>query len=373
MIAASAIDARLVDNADNADDDERLEVPLSPEDDPRLATGGNGPNSLRRQRWRRLTSQQRTAVLLSTLPPEVRGAPDLDWEVLPQYLGFYVAFGVAGSRSDRATWALAAAILAANGFDSAAYQAYLKRAAAIVDELRARFALASARDMTWERWLAFGRDAAAMQRLEKSLTTYYSLVNRHMRDYYQHLDPAPRVELERWFLPEMPRRFIDKCVPWEANKRASEQRRKAKTDVLRPLAITLIAIALERRKAAQRFITWFRAQPRTRKPITRKTAKRRRNMPRASTAPQPTPRDPLLERPKRRLVDRIRALEVENTELVRAATRLALTQQEIEAQNMELCAQLVAMQRNLQIVIAEHPVATRDGLEIHVSTTESLR
>ena len=76
---------------------------------------------------------------------------------------------------------------------------------------------------------------------------------------------------------------------------------------------------------------------------------------------------------KRRLVDRIRALEVENTELVRAATRLALTQQEIEAQNMELCAQLVAMQRNLQIVIAEHPVATRDGLEIHVSTTESLR
>jgi hypothetical protein len=115
-------------------------------------------------------------------------------------------------------------------------------------DVRMRRSSASAREMTWERWLAFGRDAAAMQRLEKSLTTYYSLVNGHTRDYYQHLDPARRVELEPWFLPEVPRRFIDKCVPWEANKRASEQRRKARTDALGPLAITLIAIALERRK-----------------------------------------------------------------------------------------------------------------------------
>ena len=95
------------------------------------------------------------AVHLSTLPDEVRRAPDLDWEALPQQVGFYVSFGVGGMRSDRATWALAAAILATNGFDHTAYHNYLKRAAAIVDELRIRFALASAREMTWERWLAF--------------------------------------------------------------------------------------------------------------------------------------------------------------------------------------------------------------------------
>jgi hypothetical protein len=92
---------------------------ISAEDDPRLAAGGNGPNSVRRQRWRRLTVEQRAAVLLSTLPPELHRAPDLDREALPKHVGFYVAFGVAGLRTDRATWALAAAILATNGFEHA--------------------------------------------------------------------------------------------------------------------------------------------------------------------------------------------------------------------------------------------------------------
>jgi hypothetical protein len=50
-------------------------------------------------------------------------------------------------------------------------------------------------------------------------------------------------------------------------------------------------------------------QPRTRKPSARTMGKRRHNKARASAAPQPTPPDPLLERPKRRLVDRIRVLE----------------------------------------------------------------
>jgi hypothetical protein len=95
-------------------------------------------------------------------------------------------------------------------------------------------------------------------------------------------------------------------------------------------------------------------QPRTPKPSARTIGKRRHKKARPSVAPQPTPRDPLLERPKRRLVDRIRAVETENAELVRAAARLALSQQEIEAQSMDVRSQLVAVQRNLRIVIAEH-------------------
>jgi hypothetical protein len=95
-------------------------------------------------------------------------------------------------------------------------------------------------------------------------------------------------------------------------------------------------------------------QARTPKPTTRRTGKRRHNKTRASTAPQPTPRDPLLERPKRRLVDRLRALEAENAELVRAAARLAITQQEIEAQDMDLRSRLVEAQRDRRIRIAEH-------------------
>jgi hypothetical protein len=95
-------------------------------------------------------------------------------------------------------------------------------------------------------------------------------------------------------------------------------------------------------------------QPRTPKPTTRGTGKRRRNMPRASTPPQPTPRDPLLERPKRRLVDRIRILEAENADLAQAAARQALHQQEIEALNMNLRSCLVAAQRDLRSLVAEH-------------------
>jgi hypothetical protein len=81
---------------------------------------------------------------------------------------------------------------------------------------------------------------------------------------------------------------------------------------------------------------------------------RRRKQARSAVPRQPTPRDPLLERPKRRLVDRIRVLEAENAGLLDAAERLGLAQQEIEARNMELRSLLVAAQRNLHIVIAEH-------------------
>jgi hypothetical protein len=95
-------------------------------------------------------------------------------------------------------------------------------------------------------------------------------------------------------------------------------------------------------------------QPRSPKPSARKIAKRQRNKARSSVAPEPTPRDPLLERPKRRLVDRIRAIETENAELVLAATRLALAQQEIEMQNMDLRSRLVATQRDLRLLITEH-------------------
>jgi hypothetical protein len=89
-------------------------------------------------------------------------------------------------------------------------------------------------------------------------------------------------------------------------------------------------------------------QPRTTDATTTRTGRRRERKRRASAAPQPTPRDPLLERPKRRLVERLRALEVENAELMRATARLALAQQEIEVENMHLRAQLAATQRNLR-------------------------
>ena len=88
---------------------------------------------------------------------------------------------------------------------------------------------------------------------------------------------------------------------------------------------------------------------------------RRRHRARATVPPQPTPRDAMLERPKRRLVDRIRVLEAENAGLLDAAARLALSQQEIEARNMDLRSQLVAVQGNLRIVIAEkHPFGSSE-------------
>jgi hypothetical protein len=88
--------------------------------------------------------------------------------------------------------------------------------------------------------------------------------------------------------------------------------------------------------------------------------RRHRNKARASAAaPQPTPRDPRLEGPKRRLVDRIRVLELDNAELVQAATRLALAQQEIEAQNMQLRSLLAAAQRNVRLLFREDTTGSR--------------
>jgi hypothetical protein len=49
-------------------------------------------------------------------------------------------------------------------------------------------------------------------------------------------------------------------MPITSFQREVQEERKAKTDVLVPLTTTLVAVILERKKAAQRFVEWFRSQ-----------------------------------------------------------------------------------------------------------------
>jgi hypothetical protein len=81
-----------------------------------------------------------------------------------------------------------------------------------------------------------------------------------MREYFQLLSIDVAQELTPFRFPELPTRFTERFIPITEFRREAEERRKAKTDVLVPLTTTLVALIRERKKVAQRFIEWFRAQ-----------------------------------------------------------------------------------------------------------------
>jgi len=105
----------------------------------------------------------------------------------------------------------------------------------------------------------FGSDHERM-RQHKGRIYHYQAASMHLREYAQSLPATSQTELAVFRFPDVPPRFTERFVPVVGFRREIQERRKAKTDVLVPLATTLVALILERKKAAQRFVEWFRSQ-----------------------------------------------------------------------------------------------------------------
>jgi len=88
----------------------------------------------------------------------------------------------------------------------------------------------------------------------------YQAAALHVREYLQALGPDARADLQAVVFPEVPPRFSERFMPATTFLREMQEERKAKTDVLVPLTTTLVALILERKKAAHRFVEWFRCQ-----------------------------------------------------------------------------------------------------------------
>jgi hypothetical protein len=115
------------------------------------------------------------------------------------------------------------------------------------------------RELTYQHWMDYGSDRQRM-RQRTSQIHHYQAAALHVREYLHSLDINARADLDAAVFPEVPPRFSERFMPATAFRRETQEDRKAKTDVLVPLATTLVALIHERKKAAHRFVEWFRSQ-----------------------------------------------------------------------------------------------------------------
>ncbi len=242
------------DNGNEAEDQPYL-VDIRPAADPRLA----------RTKWMRgklfsnLPHEQQMALLLGSLPPALRCAPKLDWNLLPPRAVYSLLWGKASTSPERGGIALGTGVMALDGIHATDLHQVTYAPELVRSELQALFGIERLHQMTYEQWVAFGGRSEQMRRMNKTLARYSSLTATHLRGYLQELPPEQREVLEEFRLPELPARFLERYVPQSDAKRQARRRRKAQTDVLVPIAPVLLGLVLRRKAAAERLIAHHRA------------------------------------------------------------------------------------------------------------------
>ncbi|MBV9896294.1 MAG: hypothetical protein JO020_19185, partial [Chloroflexi bacterium] len=209
--------------------------------------------------YRALSPEQQLHIFLTSLPAELIRAPRIDWGSVPSKVRVYLLYGGGAHNPDRASLALASGVIAGNGVLPSTVYHHVTALAASWDHLLRRYHLSSVRQLNYEHWMDYGSDRQRMRQRTMQIH-HYQAAALHVREYLHSLDATARADLDTVTFPEVPPRFSERFMPATAFRRESQEDRKAKTDVLVPLVTTLVALILERKKAAQRFIDWFRSQ-----------------------------------------------------------------------------------------------------------------
>jgi hypothetical protein len=170
---------------------------------------------------------------------------------LPARALFSLLWGKASTSPERNAIALAAGVMALDGIHGADLHQVTYAPEIVPAELQVLFGIEELRQMTYERWVAFGRESQVMRRLVKMLVRYSSMT-RHVRSYLEGLTIEERCVLDTFRLPELPARFLERYVPLLEAKRDGRRRRKAQTDILVPIAPVLLGLVLRRHRAVNR-------------------------------------------------------------------------------------------------------------------------
>jgi hypothetical protein len=206
-----------------------------------------------------LPAEQQLHIFLASLPPELIRAPRIDWGRVPTNVRVYLLYGRGAGHPEWAALALASEVVATNGVLPSTVYHHVTVLATMWDHLLARYHLSSVRELTYQHWMDYGSDRQRMRQRTNQIH-HYQAAALHLREYLHSLDANTRANLDTVAFPEVPAWFTERFMPAMAFVRETQEVRKAKTHVLVPLATTLVALILERKKAAQRFVDWFRSQ-----------------------------------------------------------------------------------------------------------------
>jgi hypothetical protein len=109
-------------------------------------------------------------------------------------------------------------------------------------------------------WQKYTEQTEPSRHRDLKLQVYASVAATYLPDYIERLDPHERSRGRAYVLPPPPQNLLRLYGQQRENTRAAQQRRKAQSDALVPWYSILIALILQRHKAAKQMIEGFRQE-----------------------------------------------------------------------------------------------------------------
>ncbi len=187
------------------------------------------------------------------LPKDLHDAPGIAWTRLSsRILGYCV--NTIGESPDKGTVALAIGA-ASSALGQASLHQYLSRLYHLLCTLRKVCGIEHLSELSGkEVWEEFAQKTEVTLTRYHELRAYVALEEKHVRFYIEHLPKEQRGRFSTYLLPPLPPRFVEQHGAEHMLVGQSQQRRKARSDILVPLYHVLVTLIHLRKQAAQRMV-----------------------------------------------------------------------------------------------------------------------
>jgi hypothetical protein len=183
-------------------------IELSPDHDPRLASGA----STRRRLLAQIGPAQRAALVLERYP-ELRGLPNCDWERLKLRTVFSILYGASSRHFAKVELATMHAILASASITASHAMNVDTCVRGVLDRLHDQLGIATPQAMTLPLWEEWGRDTELMRTLTGMLNVYGSTTNHHLAEWRERLSAEDQERVGHLLLPPLPHQFRHRFLP----------------------------------------------------------------------------------------------------------------------------------------------------------------
>jgi hypothetical protein len=199
-------------------------------------------------------------AFLEWLPAHLHDLPGIDWAKLPSPVMQVLMNARSSEHPDVPYIAVGAASLT-DAVQESTIKQYVRYLGYLLADLRQTNLLESIHDLSKrDIWQKYTEQTEPSRHRDLKLQVYASVAATYLPDYIERLDPHERSRGRAYVLPPPPPNLLRFCGRQRENTRAAQQRRKAQSDALVPWYSILIALILQRHKAAKQMIERFRQE-----------------------------------------------------------------------------------------------------------------
>ncbi len=235
----------------------RTEDHTLPPDSAQVPKGRKRLVRTKNQRFGELDTVSQLQEFFAWLPQELHDAPGIDWKKLPIRIMGYLTRTVAKS-PDAAFLAMAAASIC-GAVDTPSFAQMLGDLNRCLIALRNVCQIKQISDLEREEvWNDFIAKTELTDTRFRMLQSYSAVSASHFPAYLHRLNEQGRLRMQRYRLPPLPHGFLKQHGGKKALQKASQEGRKARSDILVPLFPLLRQLVRFRKQLADRVIKAIR-------------------------------------------------------------------------------------------------------------------